>query len=230
MRRPSSCRFLYFSTTGRTPASANTGSAIPSFGSVKSGISAYRKSFRTSSLEIGAALFHRDKQNAFPIPYKSLTGESWASQYAAPIGEATAPLSVSGERADLDDIRAAAPITVRADQKPRQGVNTCGANHAFIFDQYPDHLPRQFVFPLLTKECFRNAASKPQRFILLPYNTRNRESPHRSRTEPAPHLALLPSSAQAGTGESERQPARRMDKARHLVGVLRCGQIQFRAA
>jgi hypothetical protein len=130
-----------------------------------------QKIFPDILTRIGAALFHRDKQNAFPIPYKSLTGESWTSQYAAPIGEATAPLSISRERADLEDIRAAVPITVRADQKPRQGVNTCGANHAFIFDQYPGHLPGQFVFPLLTKECFRNAASEPQRFILLPYNT-----------------------------------------------------------
>ncbi|MGO8678366.1 MAG: SAM-dependent DNA methyltransferase [Limisphaerales bacterium] len=130
-----------------------------------------RKIFPEVLTRIGAALFHRDKQNAFPIPYKSLTGESWTSQYAAPIGEATAPLSISAERADLDDIRAAAPITVRAEQKPRQGVNTCGANHVFIFDQYPDHLPSQFVFPLLTKECFRTAAPGPQRFILLAYNT-----------------------------------------------------------
>jgi hypothetical protein len=130
-----------------------------------------RKIFPDILTRIGAALFHRDKQNAFPIPYKSLTGESWTNQYAAPIGEATAPLSISGERADLEDIRVAAPITVRADQKPRQGANTCGANHTFIFDQYPDHLPSQFVFPLLTKESFRKATSEPQRFILLPYNT-----------------------------------------------------------
>jgi len=119
---------------------------------------------------VGATLFHRDQRNEFPIPYKSLTRESWLCQYAAPIGEDTAPLSISGERADLDDIRAASPISVRADQKPRQGVNTCGANHVFIFDQYPDHLPTPFIFPLLTKECFRNATFRPQRFILLPYN------------------------------------------------------------
>jgi hypothetical protein len=130
-----------------------------------------KKIFPDILTRIGAALFHRDQKNAFPIPYKSLAGESWTSQYAAPIGEATAPLSISGGRADLDDIRNATPITVRADQKPRQGVNTCGANHVFIFDQRPDHLPSRFVFPLMTKESFRDANSKPHRFILLPYST-----------------------------------------------------------
>jgi len=129
-----------------------------------------RRIFPDILTRIGAAVFHRDIQNAFPIPYKSLAGESWTSQYAAPIGEATAPLSLSAERADLDDIRSATPITVKSGQKPRQGVNTCGANQVFIFDQYPGRLPAQFVFPLLTKECFRNANSKPRRFILLPYN------------------------------------------------------------
>lgn len=130
-----------------------------------------QKIFPDILTRVGAALFQRDIENAFPIPYKSLAGASWTSQYAAPIGESTAPLSISVKRADLDDIRAAVPITVRADQKPRQGVNTCGANHVYIFDQYPGHLPNLFVFPLLTKECFRSAISKPQRFILLPYNS-----------------------------------------------------------
>jgi hypothetical protein len=119
---------------------------------------------------IGAAAFHRDHQNSFPIPYKTLATQFWTSQYAAPIGEATAPLSVSVGRADLDDVRTATRISIRAGQKPRQGVNTCGANHVFIFDHCPDHLPGQFLFPLLTKECFRNANSIPRKFILLPYN------------------------------------------------------------
>jgi hypothetical protein len=129
-----------------------------------------RKIFPDILTRIGAAVFHRDKPNVFPIPYKSLAEDGWTSQYAAPIGEATAPLSLSVGRADLDEIRTATPITVKAGQKPRQGVNTCGANQVFIFDQFPDHLPVQLVFPLLTKECFRNMDSKPHRFILLPYN------------------------------------------------------------
>jgi len=130
-----------------------------------------RRVFPEILTRAGAALFRRDQQNVFPIPYKSLNGESWISRHAAPVGEDAAPLSISNGRDDLNDIVTAPPITVGADQKPRQGVNTCGANHAFVFDRPPDDLPSQFVFPLLTKECFRSLAPKPQKFILLPYST-----------------------------------------------------------
>ena len=118
----------------------------------------------------GAAVFQRDKANTFPIDYKILDRQTWTTSFAAPIGEATAPLSIFSNATELDQIKAAAPITVRSDQKPRQGANTCGANHVFIFDEYPADLPAEFIFPLLTKECFRKTHSPPLKFILLPYH------------------------------------------------------------
>jgi hypothetical protein len=118
----------------------------------------------------GAALFRRDEPHESAIAYKSLSNGTWIVQHAAPIGEPTAPLSISNSSAELDDVRAASPITIRSDQKPRQGVNTCGANSVYIFDKYPDYLPEQFIFPLLTKECFRHPDSSPRKFILLPYD------------------------------------------------------------
>ncbi|HEX3989162.1 MAG TPA: SAM-dependent DNA methyltransferase, partial [Verrucomicrobiae bacterium] len=126
--------------------------------------------FPDIATRIGASWFLRGKKTKFPIPYRTFEAEAWIEHYAAPMGETTSPLSISKSHADFDDINAATLITVRADQKPRQGVNTCGANSVFIFDQYPGHLPKQFIFPLLTKECFRNQDSKPQKFILLPYD------------------------------------------------------------
>ena len=45
-------------------------------------------------------------------------------------------------------------IRLSPEQKPRQGVNTCGANSVFIFDNKPLHLPEQFLYPLATKEIW----------------------------------------------------------------------------
>ena len=70
----------------------------------------------------GAAVFQRDKANTFPIDYKILDRQTWTTSFAAPIGEATAPLSIFSNATELDQIKAAAPITVRSDQKPRQGL------------------------------------------------------------------------------------------------------------
>jgi hypothetical protein len=127
--------------------------------------------FPDVSTRVGAAMFRRDEESAFPVPYNCFGGETWTSHYAAPVGEPAAPLSVFAESADFDDLLTAPQILVRADQKPRQGVNTCGANSTFIFDRIPEDLPEQFIFPLLSKECFRDSATLPRKFILLPYDT-----------------------------------------------------------
>jgi hypothetical protein len=63
-------------------------------------------------------------------------------------------------------------IEVRENQKPRQGVNTCGANEVFIFEEEPD-LPEDFIFPLITKECFREENLLPRKHIVLPYDARS---------------------------------------------------------
>jgi len=136
----------------------------------------------------GAAVFQRDKANTFPIDYKILDRQTWTTSFAAPIGEATAPLSIFSNATELDQIKAAAPITVRSDQKPRQGANTCGANHVFIFDEYPADLPAEFIFPLLTKECFRKTHSPPLKFILLPYDQTTGK--HLTEAELGRHHAL----------------------------------------
>ena len=121
---------------------------------------------------VGAARFQRDRPNHFPVSYQGFSEGRWTRHYAAPIGEPTAPLCISKERTELTRLANAPLVRVRPEQKPRQGVNTCGANRVFIFDEFPDHLPSEFVFPLLTKECFRESGCAPRKFILLPYDAR----------------------------------------------------------
>jgi hypothetical protein len=61
-------------------------------------------------------------------------------------------------------------IPLLPEQKPRQGVNTCGANEVFIFSEKPADLPDQFIFPLATKDIWKSGDMRPHKWILLPYD------------------------------------------------------------
>jgi hypothetical protein len=127
--------------------------------------------FPEITTRFGVARFRRDAQTEFPIPYHVETQRGWSSRMAAPVGEPSAPLSVFDSQTEYEELSRPTAIEVRKDQKPRQGVNTCGANRVFIFDSVPDGLPGEFLFPLITTDCFRNGDAAPRRHILLPYDT-----------------------------------------------------------
>ena len=128
--------------------------------------------FQEVTARFGVARFQRDCVTAFPIPYRIKTKSGWRSRLAAPVGDLTAPLSVFEFDHEFEQLSRPSGIEIRENQKPRQGVNTCGANCAFIFDTPPADLPDEFIFPLITKECFREAMQSPKKYILLPYDGR----------------------------------------------------------
>ena len=115
------------------------------------------------------AKFQIDTQQNFPIPYfKELNGE-WIAHKALPLKEPTDPWRVVQHLDELNR-ETKLDINLSPEQKPRQGVNTCGANSVFIFDGKPAHLPEQFLYPLATKEIWRQNTVLPQKWILLPYH------------------------------------------------------------
>lgn len=118
----------------------------------------------------GVARFQKDKPTVFPISYRTSEDGQWTENCAAPVSEATGPLSVFSSPAEYELLADFAPIEVRESQTPRQGVNTGGANDVFIFDSVPEEMPSEFFYPLMTKECFRNQHRKPKKHVLLPYN------------------------------------------------------------
>ncbi len=126
--------------------------------------------FQEITTRFGIARFQRDCVTAFPIPYRIETKSGWDSRLAAPVGELTAPLSIFESEHEFEQLSRPSIIEVRENQKPRQGVNTCGANSAFIFDEPPADLLGEFLFPLITKECFREKTPTPRKHIVLPYN------------------------------------------------------------
>ena len=115
------------------------------------------------------ARFQGDTQQDFPVTYfKELEG-NWIEHKALPLKNPSDPWRIVP---NLDELNAGKTLEIRLtpEQKPRQGVNTCGANSVFIFDQKPSHIPEAFLYPLATKEIWRQHDSSPHKWILLPYH------------------------------------------------------------
>ncbi len=138
----------------------------------------------------GLVAFQRDEKQAFPIPYFVFESGEWIKHFAQPAFNLDDPLSI--EKIDAQSFRAFqtfSKIEVPITSKPRQGVNTCGANSVFIFDSVTKldnetasasnkvhknvTLPLKFLFPMVTKDNFTQAEPLPQRFVLLPYDVLN---------------------------------------------------------
>ncbi|RKU05874.1 hypothetical protein C6503_26915 [Candidatus Poribacteria bacterium] len=121
------------------------------------------------------AKFQIDTRQNFPVSYFTELNGEWVAHKALPLQNPTDPWRVVQ---DLDELNmdTRLKIGLSSKQKPRQGVNTCGANSVFIFDHKPPHLPEQFLYPLATKEIWRQNTSLPRKWILLPYDRQTGKS------------------------------------------------------
>ena len=128
--------------------------------------------FPDIATRFGVVRFERDAVASYPIPYRVESGDGWTQRLAAPVGDTNAPLAVFDSWLEFERTSRPTMIEVRENQKPRQGVNTCGANDVFIFDDVPADVPRDFLFPLITKECFREDEPSPRKHVALPYDER----------------------------------------------------------
>jgi len=129
----------------------------------------------------GIVHYQKGKKTHFPIPYYRYINKKWQEQRAAPILSETGPLSIFEKDSD-SPLMNFEPIPVNKHSKPRQGINTSGANRIFFFDSYEEIdtetckvngeflLPRKFVFPLLVSDNFRNSRDTPKKWVLLPYS------------------------------------------------------------
>lgn len=142
------------------------------------------------SARYGLVEFKRDEKQCFPIPYHVSNGSSWIRNLAGPLFNADDPLSIVGEAdREFRDFADFQRIEVPVSSKPRQGINTCGANDVFVFDsaemldgdtaivsnsaigKMP--LPVKYLYPLAAKENFNQPRPVPRRFVLLPYNSQS---------------------------------------------------------
>ena len=148
------------------------------------------KVFPEVATRFGAVRFERDAVARFPVPYRVESGGGWIKRFAAPVGDANAPLAVFDSVLEFEQTPNLSLIEVREDQKPRQGVNTCGANDVFILDEPPSDLPQDFLFPLITKECFREDKPSPRKHVLLPYDWQTGKPLDEASMHAVPTLAL----------------------------------------
>jgi hypothetical protein len=136
----------------------------------------------------GLVSFQRDVKQIFPIPYHVFESDGWTRKRAMPAFNPDDPLSIIEDNADSSKpFSAFKKIKIAVESKPRQGVNTCGANDVFIFDTLVKFngtmarvgnkvnrdvtLPLKYLFPLAAKDNFNEAHPVPLRFVLLPYNS-----------------------------------------------------------
>ena len=127
------------------------------------------KVFEGVNTSYGCAKFRCDTRQTFPVPYfRELDGE-WIEHKAVPLKDSADPWRVVR---NLDELNTGTTFNINLSptQTPRQGVNTCGANSVFIFQDKPTHLPGAFLYPLATKEIWRQDASFPHKWVLLPYH------------------------------------------------------------
>ena len=127
------------------------------------------KVFESVGTSYCCARFRVDTRQNFPVPYFRESERKWVEHKALPFKDPTDPWRIVRDLAELN-ASAALEVRLSPEQAPRQGVNTCGANSVFIFDQKPSHLPKQFLYPLATKELWRQQTALPHKWILLPYH------------------------------------------------------------
>lgn len=124
----------------------------------------------------------RDHPQKFPIEYLRWEETQWVKYHARPLFQKDNPLSIFDSENLSFDFQ---PIRIKKHSQPRQGVNTCGANHIFVFDSIKEIdaftfeisnrtikalLPKQYIYPLITTKNFREENPVPAKWILLPYN------------------------------------------------------------
>ncbi|MCE2412470.1 SAM-dependent DNA methyltransferase [Candidatus Poribacteria bacterium] len=117
----------------------------------------------------GCAKFQCDTFQTFPIPYFRESDGNWTEHKAVPLNDSADPWRVVRGLNELNT-GTTVDLNLSPTQTPRQGVNTCGANSVFIFQDKPSHLPEAFLYPLATKEIWRQDTSIPHKWILLPYH------------------------------------------------------------
>lgn len=139
--------------------------------------------FKNVATRYGLAHFKSNHQQHFPIPYYRIENKVWKKYIARPIFDKTDPLSIIPSK-DKNYLEKIQPIILPKSARPRQGINTCGANDIYFFDTITNLnneqvmlsnkkksdilLPRKFIFPLITSNQFRNLPAN--KWVLLPYN------------------------------------------------------------
>jgi len=133
----------------------------------------------------GVAFFKRNQKQTFPIKYFVLKDNVWDIHKAQPLFSRTDALTVFNSDESESRLNNFRKITLPYYCQPRQGVNTCGANDIFFFDQFEiledDKVKleskngeklvvrRKYVFPLTVSSTLKVEFPKPEKLVLIPH-------------------------------------------------------------
>lgn len=157
------------------------------------------KAFQGISTRSCLAHFQKGAKTNYPIDFFEWNDSEWIGKKAQPFFEENCSLSVSGNAAS--GMQEFTKVKIQPSSTPRQGINTCGANHLFFFSRSADAgdgllrlsnnkiddvlLPREFVFPLMSADNFTGNA-EVSKFVLLPYTKKGKPlSPPQLKKYPA---------------------------------------------
>ncbi|MBU1432425.1 class I SAM-dependent methyltransferase [Myxococcota bacterium] len=134
-----------------------------------------------------AAAFEIDNLQKFPVRCFKEENESlnWKETELRPLKDSSDQWVENNSSFDPSSIK----VRILKNQIPRQGVNTCGANDIFIFNERPTYLPTEYLFPLVTKEIFKAKDTHPVKWILIPYEKKTARPLPWLRIENHPSLA-----------------------------------------
>lgn len=124
--------------------------------------------FKSVFVQYCAAAFQLDVPHTFPVPYFKYAKKAETMFYAWPLNASNTQWQFSPTDKKPSQLKPILRLPQK--QQPRQGVNTCGARSIFVFNEYPDFLPSEFLYPLATSQNWQQDNATPQRWILLPYN------------------------------------------------------------
>jgi hypothetical protein len=135
--------------------------------------------FEGISTRYGAALFDRLGSQVWPVETEVRHNGIWTRSYSA-AGDDRSGAWRRRETPEADGSGVPA-IAIKPSQKPRQGVNTCGANNVFIFERCGARfrngwgeeceLEEELLFPLMNAGNFGRPLTTPFRWILTPHDT-----------------------------------------------------------
>ncbi len=144
--------------------------------------------FKGVNTRYGLVNFKRDAITNYPVDYQYYNNGIFEQHYARPLLDPTNSLSILPEK-KADPLKDFNLIKIPKKSIPRQGLNTCGANDIYFFDNYKLleggycqisnrrntlRVPRQFVFPLIDKTNFKEELIVPKKWVLLPYTLENK--------------------------------------------------------
>ncbi len=140
------------------------------------------------STKFGILSISRDMKQKFPVSFRDYdpTDQNWVNGFMVPFSGEKGPMQITKTKGQSTGFR---KIKIPHESKPRQGVNTCGANHIFFFNSCESAgsglrcvsnsagsyiLPEKFIFPLIDKDNFRSKNTAENKFLLLPYSEKGK--------------------------------------------------------